>query len=118
MEQFFNRLKRTISRKHDYVLMHKEYEKTHTIMENASRKTWESAKAMGEAWCIKTGFHEGFDFLGLWPWRWISTLTGSRRYHQNFLDSYNFWVDELQQIVDEKDEKYQDGQSKIGFIAR
>ena len=118
MGKFLYRLKKTVSRKHDYIKMHDEYDKVCKWLKSADKKQWETAKRLAQSWCIKTGYKEGLDFLGLWPWRWIALLSGSFTYHQNFIESYNFWVDELQMIIDEKDPKYQDSQSKIGFAVR
>lgn len=118
MKNFINKFKRAISKEHDYVKFHSEYDKVFSALSKAKRGTWEAAKQYADNWAILTGHREGLHFLGLFPWLFIATITGRRKYHQNFLESFNFWIGQLQQIVDEKDEKYQDGQSKIGFISR
>ena len=118
LSTFVSHFKQVVSKHHDYVRFHEEYDKVYSALTNANRKTWDAAKQYADNWAIATGYREGLHFLGLFPWLWIATLSGRRKYHQNFLDSFNFWIEQLQEIVDEKDEKYQDGTSTIGFVTR
>ena len=106
---------RAIDRRHDYVRMNILFDKVMKIITNCNRKQFESAEAYANAWVDYMAAVEGYNVLHKWYNRVLAWLTGATGYHIRFLESLNFKIEVIGDMLKDRDEELANTPSKIGF---
>ena len=106
---------RAIDRKHDYVRMDRLFNKIVTMIEKCDSKKIDGVEAYVYNWIDFMTVAEGYDRLFKWYNTALAYITGAYGYHKRFLDSLNFKIGVIDDMLEDKKEELLKSKSTVGF---
>lgn len=116
-----NKFARAINRKHDYSELYTlGRERIKSMLESdAAKKNPDGVIDFVTDYTNQLikyiGYKNGLNFITVGFWGFISKLFGSFQYHINFFESFNDFVDDMDELIENKRADLEKPIRKIGF---